>query len=159
MSGAFIDMALQAGAPIVPVRFTGGLPVEPAARRLEFPLGLGRQDIHLGRPFLPDELSGLHYGARKKRVLDAINGLGVPNGREEPLPGDPVLEARVGAWQEVRGVSREHATLREVLAGLASPGREVARLLAARSAEALETDGTPEGAWLAELGRWVLGRE
>ncbi len=157
MSGAFIDMALQAGAPIVPVRFTGGLPVEPAARRLEFPLGLGRQDIHLGRPFLPGELSGLHYGARKERVLDAINGLGVPNEREEPLPGDPALEARVGAWQGARGVSREHATLREVLAELPVPGPEVARLLAATSAAELEADRSAEGRWLAELGRWVLG--
>ncbi len=157
MSGAFIDMALQSGAPIVPVRFTGGLPVEPAAKRLEFPLGLGRQDVHLGRPFLPGDLSGLHYGARKERVLEAINGLGVPNEREEPLPGDPVLAARVGAWQEARGVSHEHATLREVLAGLGSPGPDVARLLAATSAAELEADGSPEGAWLAELGRWLLG--
>jgi acyl transferase domain-containing protein/3-hydroxymyristoyl/3-hydroxydecanoyl-(acyl carrier protein) dehydratase/1-acyl-sn-glycerol-3-phosphate acyltransferase len=158
MSGAFVDMALQVGVPIVPVRFVGGLPVEPAATRLEFPLGLGRQDIHLGRPLRPEELSGLHYGARKALVLDAINGLGVPNEREEPLPGDPAFATRVSAWREARGVSHEHATLREVLAGLASPGREVARLLAAKNAAELETDERPEGRWLAELGRWLLGR-
>lgn len=158
MSGAFVDMALQVGAPIVPVRFVGGLPVDPAAARLEFPLGMGRQDIHLGRPLRPEELSGLHYGARKALVLEAINGLGVPNEREEPLPGDPAFAARVSAWQEARAVSHEHATLREVLAGLPAPGREVARLLAAKDATELETDGSPEGAWLAELGRWLLGR-
>lgn len=157
MSGAFVDMALQAGAPIVPVRFTGGLPVEPAAKRLEFPLGMGRQDVHLGRPLLPGELSGLHYGARKERVLDAVNALGVPNEREEPLPSDPDFAARVRAWQEARGVSHEHATLHEVLGGLPAPGREVARLLAAKDAAELEADGSPEGEWLAELGRWVLG--
>ena len=50
MSGAFIDMALQVGAPVVPVRFVGGLPADPLETRLEFPLGMGRQEIHLGTP-------------------------------------------------------------------------------------------------------------
>ncbi|HCF57434.1 MAG TPA: hypothetical protein DFS52_05505, partial [Myxococcales bacterium] len=37
MSGAFLDMAIAVGAPVVPVRFVGGLPVEPLAKRIEFP--------------------------------------------------------------------------------------------------------------------------
>ncbi len=56
MSGAFIDMALAVGAPVVPVRFVGGLPADPLETRLEFPLGMGRQDIHLGTPLLPEHL-------------------------------------------------------------------------------------------------------
>lgn len=157
MSGAFIDMALAVGAPIVPVRFVGGLPAEPLERRLEFPLGMGRQDLHLGEPLMPERLAGLHYGARKELVVAAINSLGVPNAKEQPFPGDPDFERRVSAWQGARGVSHEHATLREVLAELDSPGDEVRRLLAAPSAAAHAGDETPAGRWLQELGRRLLG--
>ena len=157
MSGAFIDMALEVGAPVVPVRFVGGLPADPLETRLEFPLGMGRQDIHLGKPLMPERLADLHYGARKELVLAAINGLGVPNALEQPFPGDPDLEARVVAWQAGHGVSHEHATLREVLAELMDPGEEVRRLLAAPSAIALAGDESPEGRWLLEMGRRLLG--
>ena len=157
MSGAFLDMALAVGAPVVPVRFLGGLPAEPLATRTEFPVGMGRQEIRLGRPLLPEELAGLHYGARKERVLAAINTLGVPNAVEVPLPGDPAFEARVRAWQEARGVSHEHATLHEVLAELPEPGEAVGRLLLAPDAGDLARDESPEGRWLAELGRRLLG--
>ncbi len=157
MSGAFIDMALAVGAPVVPVRFVGGLPADPLATRLEFPVGMGRQDIHLGSPLMPGHLAGLHYGARKELVLAAINGLGVPNATEEPLPGDPAFEARVRAWQSARGVSHEHATLREVLAELEDPGEEIRRLLAAPDATALAGDDSPAGRWLSEMGRRLIG--
>ncbi len=157
MSGAFVDMAVAVGAPIVPVRFVGGLPAEPLEKRLEFPLGMGRQDIHLGEPLMPESLAGLHYGARKALVVAAINALGVPNALEQPLPGDPDFERRVNAWQAARGVSHEHATLREVLAELDSPGEEVRQLLAAPDAAAHAGDETPAGRWLRELGRRLLG--
>ena len=157
MSGAFVDMALAVGAPVVPVRFVGGLPADPLEERLEFPLGMGRQDIHLGKPLLPGQLGRLHYGARKGLVVAAINGLGVPNALEQPLPGDSDFERRVNSWQTARGVSHEHATLREVLAELEDPGDEVRRLLAASDAAALAGDESPAGRWLAELGRRLLG--
>jgi acyl transferase domain-containing protein/3-hydroxymyristoyl/3-hydroxydecanoyl-(acyl carrier protein) dehydratase/1-acyl-sn-glycerol-3-phosphate acyltransferase len=157
MSGAFIDMALAVGAPVVPVRFVGGLPADSLETRLEFPLGMGRQGIHLGRPLMPERLAGLHYGARKELVLAAINGLGVPNALEQPGPGDAAFAKRVGAWQVARGVSHEHAALHEVLAELKDPGNEIRRLLTAPSATALAADDTPQGRWLTELGRRLLG--
>jgi hypothetical protein len=118
---------------------------------------MGRQEIYLGKPLMPETLAGLHYGARKELVLSAINGLGVPNALEKPFPGDPDLERRVDAWQAARGVSHEHATLHEVLAELEDPGDEVRRLLAAPSAAALAGDDSPAGQWLLELGRRLLG--
>ncbi len=63
----------------------------------------------------------------------------------------------MNAWQAARGVSHEHATLREVLAELASPGEAVRRLLAAPDAAALAGDETSEGRWLLEMGRRLLG--
>ncbi|MBJ93189.1 MAG: beta-ketoacyl synthase [Rickettsiales bacterium] len=155
MSGAFIDMALATDAPIVPVRFVGALPTKPLQKRLEFPLNMGRQDLWIGRPLLPEELEPLHYGARKELVINAINELGPSNTVEQPLPGDPEFAARVELWRKKHQVSEEHAVLREVLAEVAEPTAEVRALLEASSAEQLNS--APSGAWLAELGKRLIG--
>ena len=71
MSGAFIDMAVAVGAPIVPVRFVGGLPVARLANKIEFPVGMGKQDFVIGTPIVPEEVSALPYRDRKERSDDA----------------------------------------------------------------------------------------
>ena len=155
MSGAFIDMALAVGAPVVPVRFVGGSRADPLATRLEFPLGMVRQDIHLGTPRCPRCSQAFttaparrSLSPRRPRDSDAL---------EQPFRGDPDFVRRVNAWQSARGVSRT-STRRStrILAELASPGDEVRRLLEAPSARSAG-DESPEGRWLLELGRRLLG--
>ena len=41
VSSVFIDLALELGIPVVPVRFTGGLPVSPISGKAEVPFGHG----------------------------------------------------------------------------------------------------------------------
>jgi hypothetical protein len=156
MSGAFIDMAIRVGAPIVPVRFVGGLPTEPLVKRIEFPVGMGRQDIHFGRPLFPEALATMHYGRRKEVVIDAINALGPANAAEVPFPGDPAFAAEVDAWMERTSAAPEHATLACTLAGMDAPTEAVRRLLSANTSGDLEGAG-PEDAWLVELGTRLLG--
>jgi 1-acyl-sn-glycerol-3-phosphate acyltransferase len=155
MSGGFIDMALGVGAPVIPVRFVGALPSEPLEKRIEFPLGMGTQDIWIGKPLLPEELSALHYGARKALVIDAINALGPDNAVEEPHAGDAAFAGEVARWQEQTGIDEEHAVLRSILAECSNPTEATQRLLAAASSAEL-ADGTAEEAWLTELGRRLL---
>src|SRR5690606_16295997 len=157
MSGTFLDLAIAVDAPVVPVRFIGGLPVEPLTQRLEFPLGMGRQAIWIGRPIAARELAAMPYGERKRLVIHSINALGCRNEDERPLPGDREFAARVDAWQTERGVSHEHAALRQMLAERAELGDEARRLLEANDAGELAADESPEGRWLAELGRRLLG--
>jgi hypothetical protein len=116
---------------------------------------MGTQDIYFGRPILPEELQQMHYGDRKKAVLQAINALGPSNDLEQPLPGNAAFEKKVQAWQKQSGVSHEHAVLREVFAEVANPTEEVIRLLAAKTAN--ELDQGPSGPWMAELGRRLIG--
>ena len=155
MSGAFLDMAMAVQAPVVPIRFVGALPRKTLDQRLEFPVGMGRQDIWIGRPILPEQLESMHYGERKRLVIDAINALGPANEVEQPIAGDPKFDAKVDAWQQARAVSHEHAVLHEVLAELQAPTDETARLLRAESAA--ELDEGESGSWLTELGRRLLG--
>ncbi|KIG11832.1 omega-3 polyunsaturated fatty acid synthase subunit, PfaB / omega-3 polyunsaturated fatty acid synthase subunit, PfaC [Enhygromyxa salina] len=157
MSGAFLDMAIAVNAPVVPVRFVGALPVEPLTERLEFPVGMGRQDIWIGKPLAPEFLATMTYGDRRNLVVAAINALGPANADERPFAGDPAFAAEVAQWEAARGVDLPHAVLYQTLAKLESPGEGVRRLLAAEHAEQLAGDATAEGQWLAELGRRLLG--
>lgn len=141
MSGVFVDLALAGNLPIVPVAFSGGLPVRPLSQRIEFPIGLGQQTFSLGKPILPDELRGLPYKERTERVLSAI-------GNQRPKDENPGLmengfSARVGAITPQR-------VARAVLETLEDPCEAT---LAALAGE--DRIGGPEGEWLRSFGAWL----
>ncbi len=142
MSGAFIDMALAVGAPVIPVRFVGALPRETLDKRVEFPVGLGKQDIYIGTPLLPETLSKMPYGDRKKLVLAAMNDMGPAHADEQPSAPRPDLEQDVARWLSHHDVTHEHAVIRNVLERLKEPSAETARYLAG---------DTPSGPWWDEL--------
>jgi len=157
MSGAFIDMAIATGAPVVPVRFTGGLPIEPLTTRLEYPVGIGGQQITIGAAIQPAELVALPYKERKERVIDAINGLGPAASEEIPFQPDLEFAAAAAAWATRTGASPEHAALFETLRLLDAPGEEISLLLSGTRTGRLELRDDPRGRWLAELARRLYG--
>ena len=88
VSALLAELAINSDVVIVPVRFSGGLPVTPlAAGKLEFPVGYTGQVYTLGRPIEAAELRSLNLLQRKQRILDAIQLLGSP--RAEEVPGAP----------------------------------------------------------------------
>jgi len=156
VSGVWTDLALAAGAAIVPVRFAGGLPSEAARQRLEFPVGFGRQTYHLGRPLLPEQMRPLDLAARQRRVLDAINGLG--SATDAPSAPSPDFAREVAAWRDVVGEGGGRAVLLASLAGLGSPSAETSALLeAVRGARPLTDDGDVRQRWMAAVVRWLAG--
>ncbi|MEM6794759.1 MAG: 1-acyl-sn-glycerol-3-phosphate acyltransferase, partial [Acidobacteriota bacterium] len=150
MSGAFVDLALQVGVPVVPVRYVGGLPVEPAAKRLEFPVGMAAQDFYFGAALEPEALGALHYGERRQRVMDAINLLGPPLAEETPNPPDTDFSGAVAMRAVKSGASSVQATLLQVLAEAPEPSAATRRLLAAKDPEEIVGDD-PESAWLRDF--------
>ncbi len=158
MSGAFIDLALSVGAPVVPVRFIGGLPVEPLAERTEFPIGMGTQAYFLGRPILPSELSAIPYKERTERVLAAINALGCVPEDETPSDPDRELEIAVADYADATGALPGHATVFRVLQELRSPSAATRTLLAGAARGELDARGLgAAGPFLAELARRLYG--
>jgi len=159
VSAAFVDLALEADADIIPLRFTGGLPVAGDAR-LDFPIGYARQDYWFDRPIAAGELRGLRLDARLDRVRAAINALGPPAEAEVPAPPAPAFAARV-AEQVARGVPEAQAALRCALAEraetaaaeLSPEGRAICAELAQLDAGA-RPDTRP---WWAPLARWLRG--
>ncbi len=157
MSSAFLDMAIQVGAPVVPVRFVGGLPVDPMVSRIEFPVGFGRQEYWIGKPILPEELKALPLKERKDRVISAMNDLGPSHADEQPSDPNPDFAEQVAEWQDLTGVDSEHAVLYRVLAGTRHPSEPIARLLQGASEGELRLGNSQADRWLAELARRLFG--
>ena len=157
ISSTFIDMAMAVGAPIVPVRMVGGLPVAPLERRLEFPLAYGKQDYWLGAPIMPETLAGMAFKSRSDTVLAAINGLGPALAQETPFPGDPAFAEAVSHWRASTGASEEDAVMFQTLAGLRQPGAEVSALLGAARAGKLELGPDARSQWLGRFAARLFG--
>jgi 1-acyl-sn-glycerol-3-phosphate acyltransferase len=152
ISSVFLDLAAEHDVPIVPVRFMGGLPVTstPGAKRLDFPLGLGRQDIYIGRPIPQAALRDHLLADSKRMILAAINGVGPDLAVETPNPPDPAFAERVAAAQVFvpnRSVAAVAATIAADPEVGASLRAAVGALLAGRTV----AGGTPEDDWLVSL--------
>ena len=85
VSSVLIDWAINGQLDIVPVRFSGGLPKTPVAKRLEFPYKYGKQDIFIGAPILASDLQTLDLKERSAFVAHTINQLGDVPESEEPI--------------------------------------------------------------------------
>jgi hypothetical protein len=97
----------------VPVRFTGGLPVEPAPEKLDLPVGFGKQDYWIGKPIFPGDIRGLPLMERKSFVLGTINALGAPNELEMPHAPDEVFASAVARRITATGIGSVEAALLE----------------------------------------------
>ena len=157
MSSVFIDLALAAGVPIIPVRFMGGLPVLPLEERIEFPFQFGRQDYWLGRPLMPEALAELSLKEKLETVLNALNGLGPDLSLETPAPGEAAFAASVAAWRARSGASLNDAVLYSALCKLAHPSPETRSLLAGARSGRLLLQPDPRSQWLGCLARRVYG--
>jgi 1-acyl-sn-glycerol-3-phosphate acyltransferase len=157
ISSLFLDLALELELPIVPVRFAGGLPVEPVSGKLEFPIGHCHQDYIIGAPISPDELRQLAYAERGRVVLEAMNALGPALELEQPNAADPAFSRLVALWQGETAASEVEAVFFRILQEVEDPGTEVTSLIegARRGELALEMD--PKSVWLAELARRLYG--
>jgi acyl transferase domain-containing protein/3-hydroxymyristoyl/3-hydroxydecanoyl-(acyl carrier protein) dehydratase/1-acyl-sn-glycerol-3-phosphate acyltransferase len=157
MSSAIVEMALSAECPVVPVRFTRGLPREELSQRLEFPVGHGRQEIFLGRPIFPDELRALPLKERKEVIIEGINGIGPKNSEEIPSLPNGALQERVGHWLQRPNLSAENAVLLAALE-LYRPEAALTRVLLERARTGQPGRAvTPEEQWLANFEQQLFG--
>lgn len=153
VGSAPIELAIARALPIVPVRFAGGLPVEPAAEKLDFPHAMGAQAIHVGPPISAEELRALPSKARLDRARDAIEALGPPRAEEAPSPGDLVFAAEVARHASDHGVELAHAVFACALRERAEPCELTRRLLAREPLG----DG-PDARWAESLAARLFGR-
>jgi hypothetical protein len=112
ISALFVELALKADVPIVCVRFSGGLPVEPlVAGKLEFPIGYTAQVYHFASPIFPDALRRYSLIEQKQVVLETIQKVGPSSDYEVPHPPDAALRAAVEKRMEGAARDEVHAVL------------------------------------------------
>jgi len=128
----------------------------PFPARFDFPVGMGQQDIHIGVPIAPTILRPLNYRDRRHRVIDAINNLVRPTTWKSTAPTTRLCGCSACL---VREHERQPGPCRLVShPGTASQHLpEIAALVAGARAGELRVSSTPEGRWLAELARRLLG--
>lgn len=158
VSSVFIELAIEMGVPIVPVRFTGGLPVDPIQGKAEVPFNQGTQDYWLGEPIEPAFLASLPLKERIAHVVGAINHLGGTNANERPNAGDPAFAAKVADHERRTGVSEVFAAMWEVLEDCDDASDETMLLREALSEGSYTSDGSERGDWLDLMASLLLGR-
>ncbi|MFI5298518.1 MAG: beta-ketoacyl synthase N-terminal-like domain-containing protein [Polyangiales bacterium] len=157
MASLWIDLAISTGAPLVPVRFGGGLPVEPLAARLDFPVGYGAQEFHVGAPIDGKRLASMTLVERTRTVVDAINTVGGALEREQPCTPNATLASAVESAMR-RGLSEDRAVLLRTLEQARAPSEETSIALSAILGQ--KTPKLPDdakGRWLGEAIAWLGG--
>ena len=157
ISSLFLDLAIEQNLPIVPVRFRGGLPVEPIEGKLEFPVGHARQDYWIGAPIASAELSELAYRDRRVRVLDALNALGESARDEQPHPGDVAFSDAVKSWSDRTGAREVEATFLRILEQASVPSDVTRQLIEGAKQGHMVVPPGPQGEWLRELAAPLFG--
>ena len=57
ISAMNVDLAITTNTPIIPIKFTGGLPLQSGEGKQEFPWHFGQQDCYIGEAIFPAELN------------------------------------------------------------------------------------------------------
>lgn len=158
MSSLWVDLAISANVPIVPVRFSRALPLEPVSGDLNFPIGYGRMDFHLGRPIWPHELQAMPAPERKGHVIRRLNSVGPSMEHETPSNPNPALESCIKVWQERLGVSEPQAACLATLEHTHALSAEVSAVLEFARGEAPDWGSTPHPQWMEAFARWLCSR-
>lgn len=157
MSGAFIDLALATGTPIVPVRFVGALPTTSLAARIERPYGAGKQSIWFGAPLFPEALAKKTYAERKALVIGAINALGPRSEDEVPAAPNPALAARIEAVAQALKTDLDRAALAQVFLDDPPSTPESSAIREALGGRPIR-GADPAARWAEGLVGWLAGR-
>ena len=159
LSSALVDLAVRMDLPIVPVRFAGSLSKEGVSSLPSFPVGYGKIDVWLGRPWMPHELAPFNSKQRRDKVLASMNALGAPADplqEEGPSLGDPEFVDAIKRRMHEKGVSDVAAVLHTILAMTKDPSEETSRVLAFCEGKKDALEGHPEAAWLERFAQEVL---
>ena len=127
LSTIFIDLALELNLPIIPVKFTGGLPIKPLEKRLDFPLHYTYQNYHLGKAIYPEDIKYIGNLERKNLILKRLNNLGNEKDKNFPNQPDFNFEKEIQSWMKKTEVSEIHAVFYKVLKEIHNPTNEVVR--------------------------------
>lgn len=160
MSAVFVDLALDLDLPILPLRYSGGLPVEPLSEIISFPVGFGQQDYTLGRPLMPEALRRMPRPKAAEWVVETINQMAPLPEVETPLAVAPGRGEQIRALCAARKVTEIQAAVIVALQTLSDPSETTRSILnfpeGGVSGVVASAD---EVAWHREVAGWLWGAD
>lgn len=160
MSSVFTDLSVEAKIPIVPVKFSGGLPTVEMKATNDFPFGYSKQEYHVGRPIPYEKLDAMPYAQRRQYVIDAINQLGPSHETEVPNAPDPAFEKNVKKWMKTKNVSEVQAVIFKALENI--PGElddASVRLIEKGKKSKIRFSNDAKGKWLKKMAGYLFDAE
>ncbi len=160
MSAVIVDLAIDLNLPILPLRYSGGLPVEPLPEIVSFPDGFGQQDYTLGGPLMPEQLRRLPRPKAAEWVVETLNMMKPTPEVEEPLSRPSQRADRIRALCAEHRVTEIQAAVILALQTLADPSATTRSVLSfPRTGVAGLVAPAAELAWHAEVAGWIWGAD
>ena len=160
MSAVIVDVALDLNLPILPLRYSGGLPVEPLPEIVSFPDGFGQQDYTLGRPLMPGQLRRMPRPKAAEWVVETLNLMTPTPETEQPLPRPPQRAERIRALCAEHRVTEIQAAVILALQTLAEPSATTRSILSfPKTGAAGLVAPVTEQAWHEEVAGWIWGAD
>ena len=154
MSRDLMDTTLRLARPIVPVRFSGGLPARPLGYKFHLPYRMGRLRIAMGAAIEPRALAETPPSRRRRQVLDAINAMAPPEGVYAGR-ANAALSKRCLRRHIEGGSSALKCFLLEALETMDDPSDETREFRAFVAGGVLPTRGVADPEWFGRKAMWL----
>jgi hypothetical protein len=154
MSKDLMELTLQLGRRVIPIRISGGLPASSLGYKFHLPHRMGRLTINMAPPIDPDELAMLEPQGQRRRILRAINAMA-------PSVSAPVGQPNFALTKQClrrhvqTGSSALKCFLLEALETMEDPSRETELLKDFIRYGVLPTEGVADPEWFARQAMWI----
>jgi hypothetical protein len=154
MSKDLMEVTLELGRCVVPIRTSGGLPAQSLDYKFHLPYRMARLTIDMAPPIGPEELAALEPLAQRRRILRAINAMAPDAGDYVGRPNH-ALTRRCLRRHVQTGSSALKCFLLEALETMADPSHETELLKEFIRYGVLPTDGVADPEWFARQAMWI----
>jgi hypothetical protein len=154
MSKDLMEITMRLGRRVVPIRISGGLPPTPLGYKFHLPYRMGRLTINMAPAIEPEELLAIEPGARRQRILDAINGMAPPAGIYAGRANNTLSKRCLHRHMQT-GSSALKCFLLEALETMPDPSRETELLREFIRYGVLPTAGVADAEWFARKAMWI----
>jgi 1-acyl-sn-glycerol-3-phosphate acyltransferase len=154
MAKDLMEVTIELGRRVIPVRISGGLPAHSLDYKFHLPYRTGRLTINMAPPIEPEEFAALDPLAQRRRILSAINRMAPEAGSYVGQPNHGLTKRCLRRHVQT-GSSALKCFLLEALETMPDPSRETELLREFIRYGVLPTEGVADPAWFARQAMWI----
>jgi hypothetical protein len=154
MSKDLMEVTMALRRPVIPIRFSGGLPAQSLGYKFHLPYRMGRLKITMAPPIGHAALAAVPQVAQRRRILGAINDMAPPPGVYAGR-ANASLSKRCLRRHMQSGSSALKCFLLEALETMPDPSAETEALKAFIRTGVLPKQGVTDPEWFARKAMWI----